>query len=81
MTITLPHCKNLSTTYDGKKLTFIEVGAGASTTTFAVQSSDLLIDIYNQSAVSTLHNTDVVITFVCSNALGSPRWFANEGSY
>jgi hypothetical protein len=85
MTITLPHCKNNATTYDGKKLTVIQIqGTGGGIQQFSVVGSDQIYDVYAgtyHNSTSPFVNTDNVVSFVCSNAPGSPLWIANMGAY
>jgi len=78
--ITMPHCKNGSTTFDGKKLVFIVPGADGSTIqtfTRASGSSDTFFDLAfaaNNGANFTGGGSGTGFAsygFVCTNSLGA----------
>jgi hypothetical protein len=79
-TITMPHCKNGSTTYDGKKIVFIVPGADGSTAqtfTRASGSTDTFYDLAFAASDGASFNGGGSGTgfagyaFICTNSLGS----------
>jgi hypothetical protein len=72
-TVTLPHCNNSGTLYDGKKLTFITYGTPSAAPTFVVQGTDTFGDtLGNQTAAFAAFTPNAAQPyngFVCTNAI------------
>jgi hypothetical protein len=83
MTITLPHCKNGSTTYDGKRLTFLIPG-GTATQTFAKASgsTDQVADIYGSVPTGNSYTYAYSnYSMICTNVSGSGVWYVAYGGW
>jgi len=71
--VTLPHCGNGGTLYDGKKLTFVTYNTGTSAPSFTVQGMDVFGDTIGNftaaGATFTPNPAQPYNGFVCTNAI------------
>lgn len=79
--VTLPHCKNGSTTYDGKRLSLIVMATGNHGPTLETVGSDQIYVISSATTSTSYTVSWPAMSLVCSNAPGTPTWFLNPGQF